>query len=71
MKNYNKEDVLKIIINVAIEYEERLRDNHFLIIYSQNNKISAVQVGFRDSNYLHMTGVKSRLSAPVFYDSCI
>ena len=71
MKNYNKEDALKIIINAAIEYEERLRDNHFLIIYSQNNKISAVQVGFRDSNYLHMTGVKSRLSAPVFYDSCI
>ena len=71
MKNYNKEDALKIIIDVAIEYEERLRDNHFLIIYSQNNRINAVQVGFRDSNYLHMTGVKSRLSAPVFYDSCI
>ena len=40
-------------------------------MYSQNNKINAVQVGFRDSNYLHMTGVKSRLSASVFYDSCI
>lgn len=71
MKNYNKEEALKIIIDVAIKYEERLRDNHFLIIYSRNNKINAVQVGFRDSNYLHMTGVKSRLSAPVFYDSCI
>ena len=71
MKNYNKEDALKIIIDVAIKYEERLRDNHFLIIYSQNNKINAVQVGFRDSNYLHMTGVKSRLSASVFYDSCV
>ena len=66
MKNCNKEEALKIIIDVAIKYEERLRDNHFLIIYSQNNKINAVQVGFRDSNYLHMTGVKSRLSAPVF-----
>ena len=42
MKNYNKEDALKIIIDVAIEYEERLRNNHFLIIYSQDNKISAV-----------------------------
>ncbi len=71
MKNYNKEDALKIIIDVAIKYVVRLRDNHFLIIYSQNNNINAVQVGFRDSNYLHMTGVKSRLSAPVFYDSCI
>ena len=29
MKNYNKEDALKIIIDVAIEYEERLLDNHF------------------------------------------
>ena len=66
MKNYNKEDALKIIVDVATEYEGRLRDNHFLIIYSQKNKISTVQVGFRDSNYLHMTGVKSRLSAPVF-----
>ena len=66
MKNCNKEEALKIIIDVAIKYEERLRHNHFLIIYSQNNKINAVQVGFRDSNYLHMTGVKSRLSAPVF-----
>ena len=29
MKNYNKEDALKIIVDVATEYEGRLRDNHF------------------------------------------
>ena len=28
-KNYNKEDALKIIVDVAIKYEEILRDNHF------------------------------------------
>lgn len=71
MKNYNKEDALKIIIDTVTKYEGKLRDKHFLIVYSQDNKIKSVQVGFRDSNYLHMTGVKSRLSAPVFYDSCL
>lgn len=71
MKSYNKEDALKIIIDTVIKYEERLRNKHFLIVYSQGNKIRSAQVGFRDSNYLHMTGVKSRLSAPVFYDSCL
>lgn len=42
-----------------------------MIVYLQDNATKSVQVGFRDSNYLHMKGVKSRLSAPVFYDSCI
>ncbi|MBD5519895.1 MAG: hypothetical protein HDR03_01480 [Lachnospiraceae bacterium] len=71
MKNYSKEQVLKIMTSVSEKYEEKLKDKHFLIVYQENINIRTVQVGFRDFNYLHMTGVKSALSAPRFYEKCI
>lgn len=71
MKNYSKEQVLKIMTGVSEKYEEKLKDKHFLLVYQENINIRTVQVGFRDFNYLHMTGVKSALSAPRFYEKCI
>lgn len=71
MKNYSKEQVLKIMTSVSEKYDKKLKDQHFLIFYQENLNFRTVQVGFRDFNYLHMTGVKSVLSAPRFYEKCI
>lgn len=71
MKKHSKEAVVKIIVEAAKGYEERLKDRDFLIFYRGTKAEKSVQVGFRDFNYMHMTGVKSRLSAQVFYDACL
>ncbi|MDE7445020.1 MAG: hypothetical protein K2N15_04840 [Lachnospiraceae bacterium] len=71
MKNYSKEQALKIMTSVLENYDKKLKNKIFLIVYQEDINIRTVQVGFRDFNYLHMTGVKSDLSAPRFYEKCI
>lgn len=71
MAKYDKKAALKIIIDAARQYEDKLNDRHFLIIYRERKDIKAVSVGFRDMNFLHMTGVKTRLSAQQFYAACL
>ena len=71
MKNYDVKQALPIIVKAAKEYEEKLNNYHFLIIYIEKNTIKFCCVGFRALNFLHLTGVKTKLSAPVFYSACI
>ena len=66
MAKYNKRDALQIIVSAA-----KLKDKHFLIVYQENGKAKTVCVGFRDMNFLHMTGVKTKLSAQQFYSACL
>lgn len=47
MKNYSKEQALRIMVDAAENYDKMLKDKHFLIIYLENTKIKTVQVGFR------------------------
>ena len=71
MKNYNKDEALSIIIKAAQKYDEKLKDRHFMIVFCDDNHTYSCTVGFRDMNFLHLTGVKSRLSAQQFYDACL
>jgi len=71
MAKYDKKAALKIIVKAAKEYDEKLNDKQFLIVYQKGKGTGAVCVGFRDMNFLHMTGVKTRLSAQQFYAACI
>ena len=70
MAKYDKKAALKIMIEAVKQYEEKLNDKQFLIIYREGKDIKTVNVGFRDMNFLHMTGVKTRLSAQQFYVAC-
>ena len=71
MAKYDKKAALKIMIEAAKQYEAKLNDKHFLIVYREGKDIKTVNVGFRDMNFLHMTGVKTRLSAQQFYAACL
>ncbi len=71
MAKYDKKVALKIIINVAKEFDKKLNDKHFLIVYQESGKVKTVCVGFRDMNFLHLTGVKTKLSAQQFYAACL
>lgn len=68
---YSERDALKIVIEAAKQYEEKLNDYHFKITYLKDGKQSTAYIGFRDNNFLHLTGLKSKLSAPRFYKACI
>lgn len=71
MAKYDKKAALQIIVNAAKEFNVKLNDKHFLIVYHESGQTKTLCVGFRDMNYLHMTGVKTKLSAQQFYSACI
>lgn len=71
MAKYDKKAALKIIREAAKKYEEKLNDKHFLIVYQEGSDTKTVSVGFRNMNFLHMTGVKTKLSAQQFYEACL
>ena len=71
MKNYTKHEILKIILSVAKEYDEKLNDKHFKITYQKEKDIKETIVGFRDMNFLHLTGVRTNMSAQQFYHACV
>ena len=71
MKKYDKKSAIKIIVHAAKEYEEKLNNKHFLIVYQKKSLTKTVEIGFRDMNFLHLTGVKTKLSAQQFYAACL
>lgn len=71
MAKYDKKAALKIIIDAAGQYEEKLNNRLFLIVYREGGKTKTVCVGFRDMNFLHLTGVDTKLSAQQFYSACL
>ena len=72
MKNrIDKKSVLRIITTAAQQYDKFLKDKHFLIIYQQGKLQKSVIIGFRDMNFLHLTGIKTKLTAKRFYEACL
>ena len=39
MAKYDKKAALKIIVNVAKEFDKKLNDKHFLIVYQESGKV--------------------------------
>ena len=71
MKNYDAKSALPIILQAARDYDEKLKDRHFLIVYRKKAGIESCRVGFRSMNFLHLTGVKTKMSASMFYSACL
>ena len=71
MAKYDKKAALKIIIDAAKQYEAKLNNSLFLIVYHEGGNTKTVCVGFRDMNFSHLTGVYTKLSEYQFYDACL
>lgn len=72
MKKYNSEQILSIVISAAAAYSEKLLNKHFLIIFqdrNSNNSYRYKEIGFRDYNFLHLTGLKTSMSASAFFSA--
>lgn len=68
---YDKKKALEIIVEAAKQYDKWLKSNHFLIFYQKGKEQDFVEVDFRDLNFLHLTGIKTKLSAQRFFSLCI
>lgn len=71
MKNYDAKAALPIILQAAKDYDANLKDRHFLIVYRKQSGVEICRVGFRDLYFLHLTGITSKMSAPMFYSACL
>lgn len=73
MQSYTKEQALKIIVECARKYKENLLNQQLLFICSdKHKKIYTLEVSFDASNFLHLTGVKTKNISPLdFFNRCI
>ena len=67
----DKKKMLQIILNAACDYEKYLNNRCFLVIFQEERKFHYVQIGFRSMHFLHLTGVRTNLSAKRFYNACL
>ena len=70
-KKYTKKEALPIILNAAKKYKLALEGNIILFIYKFNKELKYYEASFSGSNFLHLTGIDSKLSAIDFYDAAI
>ena len=70
-KNVDIKTAIKIVTEAAKEYEERLNDRHFMVVYQEGTETKTIQFGFRDMNFLHLTGIETTLKAKQFYRACL
>ena len=52
MKNYTKQEILKIILSVAKEYDEKLNDKHFKITYQKGVREKDKLQAYQNANLL-------------------
>ena len=70
-RNVDVKTAIKIVTNAAKQYEERLKDRHFMVVYQEGSQTKFVEFGFRDMNFLHLTGIETTLKAKQFYNACL
>lgn len=71
MKNYNAKSAMPVILQAAKDYDEKLKDRHFLIVYWKRTSVESCCVGFRAMHFLHLTGVQTKMPASMFYSACL
>lgn len=67
----NKTELLKIITQYSKEYHKNLNNKNFIILAKSKNNIISFNIIFNSTNYLHLTGVTTPLSAQEFFDACL
>lgn len=73
MAKYTKEAARGIIFAGAAKYKEKLSDRQFLLIYKENSSkvLKSALVEFKPTNFKHLTGIVTELSAARFFRICL
>jgi hypothetical protein len=66
-----KESYLEKIIECAEKYQSQLLNKAILFIYQNVDGVNSIEVRFKNVNFKHLTGVKSRLDSDIFFNKCI
>ena len=67
----DKKKAIKTIVEAASNYEKYLNDRSFLIVYKTERGSQFVEVVFRSWHFLHLTGLKTKMTAAQFYEACL
>ena len=62
-----KQEALRIIHNSAKTYNENLVNKNVLFISLSNGKVELFETSFLPRNFLHLTGVHTKLNSTAFY----
>ena len=73
MAKYTKEAAKGILFAGAAKYKEKLSDRQFLLIYKDtvSKDVKSAVVTFKSTNFKHLTGVMTELSATRFFRICL
>lgn len=52
---------IRIATEAAKKYEQHLNNRHFMVVYEENSKTKIAKLGFRNMNFLHLTGIETNL----------
>jgi len=67
MQKIDKKDAVKIIHDCSVLYSTNLSGKNILFIGVHGNKAVGVETLFMPQNYMHLTGVKTRLNGDQFF----
>lgn len=72
MKKYKKKEAIQIVTQAAKDYRQRYEQHRFLIVYRGNDgALEMEEASFTAQNYLHLTGLVTKLPPATFYDACL
>jgi hypothetical protein len=72
MRSKTKEEALRIIHNSALAFKENLVHKNVLFLTTNDNgKPACFEAAFLPRNFMHLTGVQTKLSSVDFYDLAI
>jgi hypothetical protein len=67
----DKQKALEIMSSAAQLYNKNLVSRKVLVIAKNKNNLLTYELFFNKSNFLHFTGIKTKLSPADFYDALI
>lgn len=73
MAKITRQKAISILFLVAPEYQEKLADRMFRLIYDDrsSHSIKVTDVVFRPEHFKHLTGIQTNIKSWRFYDACI
>lgn len=60
---YTKKDIIKILHQSAKKYQENLLNKKIIFIYKNKDNLDFIEALFKDSNFMHLTGIKYKKGA--------
>ena len=71
MSQRTKTEAVKIIHDCAVLYRNNLAGKSLLFVTTRNDDAAAFEAVFFPRNYMHLTGVSSRLKGDLFYQAAV